>query len=202
VLCLGYEGERIREAISSLQPPDGGHVAESPEAGRWHVTFADTGIETPTGGRVARVAHLLEGGTFCVTYSDGVADVDLAALLRHHRSQRRAATVTVVRPRSPWGVAELDGGSRVLDFREKPLVESWVNGGFFVMEPRALRYIGPGDSLERRPLRSLARDGELTAYRHEGFWECMDTYKDSLHLNDLWEQGEAPWAARAGERVR
>jgi glucose-1-phosphate cytidylyltransferase len=203
ILCLGWEGDQIRREISALP---GLRVCARPREcepgdGEWCVTFADTGEETPTGGRVAQVASLVEGGTFCLTYADGLADIDLNALVDFHHRHGRAATMTVVRPLNPWGVVELDGEGQVTAFHEKPRLETWVNGGFFVMDPRALDAIGPDDVLERAPLESLARRGELRAYRHEGFWDCMDTYKDTLQLNDLWERGSAPWAAVAGSRT-
>jgi len=158
----------------------------------WDVSCLDTGAETPTGGRVHLAREELGDETFCLTYADGVADIDLRALLDFHHEQGGAATITVVRPANPWGVAELDGDA-VTGFREKPRLESWVNGGFMVMEPRALGAIGPDDVLERDPLERLAGERELFAFRHEGFWDCMDTYKDTLLLNELWETGEAPW---------
>ena len=161
----------------------------------WAVTCLDTGADTPTGGRVARAAERVAGGPFHLTYADGVADIDLGALVAFHHEHGGAATVTVVRPRSPWGVAHLGSGGRVEGFEEKPPLQSWVNGGFFVMDPRALDAIGHDDVLERRPLETLAAAGELFAYRHEGFWDCMDTYKDTLLLNDLWRSGTAPWRA-------
>jgi glucose-1-phosphate cytidylyltransferase len=160
------------------------------------VTCVDTGLETPTGGRVSHSRDLLAStGRFCLTYADGVADIDLTSLVSFHEEHGGAATMTVVRPRNPWGVAHLGDHGRVAGFEEKPRLDSWVNGGFMVMEPRALEAIGPDDVLEREPLESLARAGELYAYRHEGFWDCMDTYKDTLLLNDLWERGHAPWRA-------
>jgi glucose-1-phosphate cytidylyltransferase len=158
----------------------------------WDVTCVDTGADTPTGGRVHRAGEELKDGTFCLTYADGVADIDLRALLGFHRDHGGAATITVVRPTSPWGVAQLDGDV-VTGFQEKPRLDSWVNGGFMVMEPRALDRIGPADVLERDPLERLAAESELVAFRHEGFWDCMDTYKDTLLLNELWQRGEAPW---------
>ena len=158
----------------------------------WDVTCVDTGADTPTGGRVARARNLLDEGTFCLTYADGVADIDLDALLAFHQQEGAAATMTVVRPQNPWGVANLEG-DRVTGFAEKPPLDCWVNGGFFVMEPRALDAIADADVLERRPLEQLASRGELAAYRHGGFWDCMDTYKDTLLLNELWDQGRAPW---------
>ena len=175
-----------------------GHGAAEVEAfaatvpGEWDVTCVDTGLETPTGGRVAQVAHLLNTGTFALTYADGVADIDLSELLEFHASAGAAATMTVVRPQNPWGVAQIEG-TRVRAFHEKPPLDGWVNGGFFVMEPRALDRIGPDHVLEREPLEALVEEGELAAYRHTGFWDCMDTYKDTLLLNELWDQGRAPW---------
>jgi glucose-1-phosphate cytidylyltransferase len=160
----------------------------------WSITCLDTGLDTPTGGRVAQAAPLLAEGTFALTYADGVADIDLNALLDFHAAEKAAATMTVVRPENPWGVAHIDG-DRVRGFAEKPPLDCWVNGGFFVMEPRALDSIGTGDVLEREPLEALAQAGELAAYRHAGFWDCMDTYKDTLLLNELWDEGRAPWRA-------
>jgi glucose-1-phosphate cytidylyltransferase len=180
VLLLGH-GRELIEAFARDLP--------------WDVTYLDTGDDTPTGGRVARAREQLESGTFCLTYADGVADIDLNSLIEFHRSHGGAATMTVVRPQSPFGVAELEDGDRVTGFQEKPRLEGWVNGGFFVMEPRALDAIGPDDVLERGPLERLTAGGELFAFRHEGFWDCMDTYKDTLLLNELWARGDAPWRA-------
>ncbi|HEY7630952.1 MAG TPA: sugar phosphate nucleotidyltransferase [Thermoleophilaceae bacterium] len=158
----------------------------------WEVACVDTGAETPTGGRVHRAREHLTEDSFCLTYADGVADIDLRALLGFHHDHGAAATITVVQPSNPWGVAELQGDA-VTRFHEKPKLDSWVNGGFMVMDPRALDYMGPDDVLERAPLERLAEDDELRAFRHEGFWDCMDTYKDTLLLNELWHRGEAPW---------
>ena len=178
VLLLGHGADRIREFAAGCP---------------WNITCVDTGPDTPTGGRVARAREHLEAGTFCLTYADGVADIDLAQLLRFHRAHGRLATMTVVRPRNPWGVAHLAEDGRVEGFSEKPRLDTWVNGGFFVMEPGALDSIGRDQVLEREPLERLAEDGQLHAFRHEGFWDCMDTYKDHVLLNELWAKGEAPW---------
>jgi glucose-1-phosphate cytidylyltransferase len=159
------------------------------------VEAVDTGVETPTGGRIKLVADRLGGGTFCATYADGVADIDLAALLGFHRDHGQTATMTVVRPHLQWGIAELAGDGRVAGFAEKPRSEHWINGGFFCFEPQALDYVGTDSVLEREPLQRLAAEQRLFAYRHQGFWDCMDTYKDAVVLNDLWEAGKAPWAA-------
>jgi glucose-1-phosphate cytidylyltransferase len=133
-----------------------------------------------------------EGGPVCVTYADGVADLNLLALIDFHRQARTEATVTVVRPELPFGVAMLDG-DRVVGFAEKPRSTEWINGGFMVLEEAAQSRIGPDDVLERGPFEQLAAAGELSAFRHDGFWFCMDTYKDQVALNDLWEDGSAPW---------
>jgi glucose-1-phosphate cytidylyltransferase len=187
VLCLGHGGERIRAEVAAFAEVDGDD---------WQVRYADTGNDTPTGGRLARVADLVSEGTFCLTYADGLADLDLANLVRFHTAHGRAATVTVVRPDNPWGVAELEPDGTIASFAEKPRLDTWVNGGFFVMEPETLSYVGGDDVLERGSMETLTRDRELVGYRHDGFWECMDTYKDALRLNDLWEQGSAPWRER------
>ena len=182
LLLTGYRGELIEEFAAATPWPDG--VA---------VECMDTGLDTPTGGRVHRAGQRLGEERFCVTYADGVADIDLGALLERHAGSGLSATVTVVRPDLPFGVAELDREGRVRGFVEKPRADHWINGGFMCLEPDALEVIGPGSVLEREPLARLAREGRLGAYRHEGFWDCMDTYKDAVLLNDLWEEGSAPW---------
>jgi glucose-1-phosphate cytidylyltransferase len=187
LLATGYKGELIERFAAEHEWPEGVVVECVP-----------TGEETPTGGRVNRLAPLLaDDARFCLTYADGVADIDLQALLDAHGAHGAAATMTVVRPELQFGVTEIGGDGRVSGFREKPRSEHWINGGFFCMEARALDYVGPDSTLERAPLEGLARDGELHAHRHEGFWECMDTYKDAVALNDLWSSGAAPWKALA-----
>jgi glucose-1-phosphate cytidylyltransferase len=178
-----------------------GYRAEEVEAfatgGRWpsgaRIDCVDTGTETPTGERLRLAAPLLGEERFCLTYSDGVADIDLSALLAHHDRHGAAATMALVQPRLPFGVARLDGNGSVRGFTEKPRSELWVNAGFFCFERAALEVVGPGSVLERAPLERLAAAGQLRAFRHEGFWECMDTYKDWLALEELWATGRAPW---------
>jgi glucose-1-phosphate cytidylyltransferase len=181
LLATGYMGEAVAEFAEAERWPGG--VA---------VECVDTGLDTPTGGRIARLGELLGNERFCATYADGVADVDLGAQLDFHRAHGRLATMTVVQPHLQWGVAELDG-DRVAGFVEKPRSEHWINGGFLCFEPGALAYIGAESVLEREPLQALAAADQLRAYRHDGFWDCMDTYKDAVVLNDLWASGEAPW---------
>ena len=153
----------------------------------------DTGEDTPTGGRLRRAAALLERDRFCLAYADAVADVDLGALIDHHDQAGAAATMAVVRPRLPFGVARLSGDGELVDgFDEKPVSEHWVNAGFFCLEPAVLSLLSDRSVLEREPLSALAGDGQLAAFRHHGFWHCMDTYKDAVALNDLWDADTPP----------
>jgi glucose-1-phosphate cytidylyltransferase len=186
LLATGYLGESVEEFVAAEAWP-GGVTVECVE----------TGVDTPTGGRLARLQDQLAGETFCATYADGVADIDLGALLGFHRRHGGLATMTVVQPHLQWGVAELGKGGRVDGFAEKPRSEHWINGGFFCFEPGAFGCLDEQSVLEREPLTRLAADGQLFAHRHEGFWDCMDTYKDAVVLNDLWAAGEAPWKALA-----
>ncbi len=185
LLCTGYKGELIERFAAAEAWPEGVTVA-----------CLDTGVDTPTGGRVLAAAQRLGDRAFCATYADGVADVDLHALLVAHRAHGGFATMTVVRPELQFGVAELDADGRVRGFHEKPRAEHWVNGGFFVFEPDIAGYLAHDSVLEREPLERLAAEGQLHAFKHEGFWDCMDTYKDAVLLNDLWADGRAPWAVR------
>jgi glucose-1-phosphate cytidylyltransferase len=182
VLCLGHRGELIEEFVR------GSSLREDIS-----VECVDTGEETPTGGRIARVRERLEGETFCVTYADGVADIDLAELLDFHTGHGALATMTVVRPELQFGVARLNGDDVVEGFEEKPRFDGWINGGFFCFEPGVFDHLDEGSVLEREPLERLASRGQLRAYRHTGFWDCMDTYKDAVLLNDLWAADRAPW---------
>jgi glucose-1-phosphate cytidylyltransferase len=185
LLATGYLGEMVEDFVASESWSGGVEVA-----------CVDTGVDTPTGGRIARLSERLGGETFCATYADGVADVDLDALLDFHRAHGALASVTVVQPHLQWGVAQL-AEDRVEGFVEKPRSGHWINGGFFCFEPGVFDYLDEDSVLEREPLERLAGDGQLRAYRHEGFWDCMDTYKDAVELNDLWTAGKAPWRAFA-----
>ena len=203
VIALGYKGEIIKRFMvdycslsSDLTVSLGTGDVRLHDGQRedWTVSLIGTGLRTQTGGRIKRLQPHLGDGTFMLTWGDGVADIDLQALLRFHRSHGRLATMTAVRPPARFGHLELDG-DRITEFSEKPqLGEGWINGAFFVLEPKVFDYID-GDDVhwERQPLERLARDGELMAYRHDGFWQCMDTLRDKKFLQELWDGGRAPW---------
>jgi glucose-1-phosphate cytidylyltransferase len=183
LLATGYKGNLIERFAQNTSWPEGVEVQ-----------CVDTGLDTPTGGRIKLLEQRLGEEPFCATYADGLASVDLSELLAFHAAHGHLATMTVVRPELQFGVTELDShDGRVLGFREKPRSEHWINGGFFCFEPGVLDYLRSDSVLERDPLERLAAGGELRAHRHRDFWECMDTYKDAVALNDLWESGEAPW---------
>ena len=206
ILCLGFKGDAIKEYFLFHGGALGGDLRLDMEAPvsnrlqklgedfreRFKITFVDTGLDTPTGGRIKRASRYLDGGTFMVTYGDGVADIDLKALLAFHKKQGTIGTVTVVTPTSQFGEVIIGEGEKVTEFREKPISDKWVNGGFFVFEPAFISYLREDDVLERAPLERLTAEGQLSAFRHTGFWQCMDTFKDAALLNDLWAGG-APW---------
>lgn len=204
VIALGYKGEVIKDWMINYAPlsanltvhTQSGHVEhETPEdIEDWTVQLIDTGQHTGTGGRVRRLRDHLGDGTFMLTWGDGVADIDIRELIRFHRSHGKLATVTAVRPPARFGLLEMDG-DQVVSFTEKPqLGEGWINGAFFVLEPGAIDYVGGDDVMwEKAPMENLARDGQLMAYKHHGFWQCMDTLRHRKILEDLWETGDAPW---------
>jgi len=181
-VATGYKGELIEEFVAGEDWPEGVEVR-----------CVDTGLDTPTGGRIHKLRDELGARPFCATYGDGVADIDLGDLLGFHRGHGAAATMTVVRPILQFGVTELNGDGVVVGFHEKPRSDHWINGGFFCFEPRVFDYLRDDSVLERDPLEALAAGGELRAFRHTGFWKCMDTYKDAVELNDLWAAERPPW---------
>jgi glucose-1-phosphate cytidylyltransferase len=204
VVACGYKGDVIKSWFRDFSLASGdleidlasGRVdAVAANARDWRVSLVDTGLDTFTGGRLKRLAPRLCDGTFLATYGDGLADVDIARLVQFHRAHGRLATVTAVHPPARFGALDLDG-DRVTDFAEKVQArEGWINGGFFVFEPAVLDRIGgDGSSLEHDLLATLTAEGELMAYRHEGFWHPVDTLRDKLALQALWESGQAPWA--------
>jgi glucose-1-phosphate cytidylyltransferase len=204
VICLGYKGELIRNYFLNYETQNrdftvtlgSGEVAvlgNHTEDG-WRVTLAETGEKTMTGGRLKRIEKYVGDSTFMVTYGDGVADVDIESLLGFHRRQGKLATVTAVRPSSRYGELAIENG-RVTLFREKPQVnEGWINGGFFIFEPEVFSFIeGEDDTLEAGLISRLVERKQLTVYQHEGFWQCMDTYREMQQLDEMWGQGRAPW---------
>lgn len=215
-VALGYKGDYIKRWFADYCSLQGSlsvdlssgeirsHTADGRPATRvegWRVDLVETGAATMTGGRIKRLAPWLGSETFLLTWGDGVADVDLDRLLAFHRSHGRIATVTAVRPAARYGRLELEG-DQVVDFTEKPqLGEGWINGAFFVLEPAVFDYIDGDDVMfEQSPMERLARDGQLMAYRHEGFWQCMDTLREKKILEDLWAKGAAPWAPPRDDR--
>lgn len=210
VLCLGHLGWRIRHYFTHLASESadveldfrrGGaqRVLEPRSLPPWRVTLAETGAEAMTGARLSRVRRYVGRDTFLLTYGDGLADVDLDALLAFHRSHGKLATVTAVRPPSRFGELELAGDS-VASFREKPQVSTGrINGGYFVFEPQVFDYLDDDDGcvLEREPLQRLAADGQMMAFHHDGFWMPMDTAREHARLNEIWNSGLAPWRAEA-----
>lgn len=203
VIALGYKGELIKRwtlDLAALQGDITVHVGrgrvETHEGERddWTVKLVETGLDTQTGGRVKRLAPHLGEGTFMLTWGDGVSDIDLVRLLEFHRSHGKLATMTAVRPPARFGHIEL-AGEAVSEFSEKPQArEGWINGAFFVLEPQVIDYIDHDlTHWEREPLERLAAEGQLMAYRHESFWQCMDTLRDRVLLESMWESGNAPW---------
>lgn len=198
VLCLGYLGERVRAYFRDGAERPNDTPAETihyvaPDSQNWRITCLDTGVETQTGGRIYRAAPFIQGATFLATYGDGLADLDLTALLRFHQRHGRAATLTAVKPISQFGLLEMDDWGAITAFREKPRLQQWVNGGFFVFDRAVFDYLDDDCVLERAPFERLARERQIMAYPHEGFWACMDTYKDTVTLDSLWRAGRAPW---------
>jgi glucose-1-phosphate cytidylyltransferase len=204
VVCLGYKGYVVKEwfANYALHTSDVTFDLRSGEmevhhstTEQWRVTLVETGDDTMTGGRLKRVLPYVGGETFCCTYGDGVADVDLRALVAQHREQGATATVTAVQPGGRFGALQVDHHRRVRGFSEKPRGDgAWINGGFFVLEPSVGQYIdGDATVWEREPMERLAADGELAAFFHTGFWQPMDTLRERNLLEELWASGRAPW---------
>ncbi len=212
VLCLGYRGNIIREYFLNYQAMNrdftinlgrqeiqyhGAHQEED-----FSVTLAETGEDTQTGGRLRRVARHLNDDLFLLTYGDGLADVDINKLVAFHRAHGKLATVTVVRPVSRFGVVHIGSANQVDAFAEKPQSEGWISAGFFVCDRRVLSYLGGDDCiLEREPLERLAKENQLVAFHHEGFFQAMDTYREYKQLNELWASGQAPWRSHVQDPV-
>jgi glucose-1-phosphate cytidylyltransferase len=208
IICCGYKGHIIKQYFANycLNRSDVTFdlSTNSMEVHRnptelWRVTLVDTGDGTMTGGRIKRVREYIGQETFCLTYGDGVSDLDISASIRFHREQKTLATLTAVQPPGRFGTFTLSEGAKITSFREKPRNDgAWINGGFFVLEPGVMDYIeGDATVWERAPLQNLATDGQLAAYKHYGFWHPMDTLRDKNVLVAMWESGEAPWKAWA-----
>lgn len=203
IICLGYKGYVIKEYFSNyfLHMSDVTFRMQSNEieihqrnAEPWNVTLIDTGEKSMTGGRLKRVASYLHDDTFCFTYGDGVSDIDITSLIAHHRAGGRKATVTAIQPPGRYGSLLIENGA-VHQFQEKPAGDGvWINGGFFVLEPSVIDYIeGDLTVWEQDPLQALAREDQLSAYKHTGFWQAMDTLREKNLLEEMWASGQAPW---------
>lgn len=203
VVALGHKGESIKKFFTDYLHLSGSFTVDLAagkvqrhrhEREEWKLHLMETGLETMTGGRLKRLSGMISDGPFLMTYGDGLSNVDLDKLLAFHRAHGKLATVTVVRPPSRFGSFEF-AGDQVSKFIEKPQAgEGWISGGFFVLEPKVLDYISGDDtSWEREPMERLASAGQLMAYRHDDFWQCMDTLRDKRHLEGLWAGGRAPW---------
>lgn len=183
ILCLGFLGDEIKKYFLENQNRD-----------NFNITFVDTGIDTNTGGRIERVEDLIGNDrTFCVTYGDGLSDLNIQDLINFHREHKRSATLTAVHPHSNFGIIKLDEENAVIEFQEKPKLKEWVNGGFFVFNREVFDYLEENSVLEREPLERLSTEHQLIAFQHKGFWKCMDTYKDNIEFNQLWDSDQASW---------
>lgn len=203
IICLGYKGYIIKEYFANyfLHTSDvtfdmvNNHMdIHQNYAEPWRVTLLDTGEKTMTGGRLKRIKPYLEDEDFCFTYGDGVGNININQLIKFHKQQGTLATITATQPAGRFGALQLDN-KKVTGFQEKPQGDgTWINGGFFVLSPKVIDYIEGDDTIwERQPLESLAKDGEISAFMHDGFWQPMDTLRDKIHLEELWQSGKAPW---------
>ena len=205
IICCGYKGYVIKEYFADYYlhrsditfdfSDNNKMIVHNNVAEPWKVTVIDTGLNTMTGGRLKRIQKYVGNETCMMTYGDGVSDVDLDALLKFHREHGKAATLTAIQPGGRFGVLDIDDSQTVRQFSEKAKEDGgWINAGFMVLEPEAFSYI-EGDQIyfEKEPLENMAKDGKLAAYRHEGFWKCMDTMRDKGMLDELWNSGKAPW---------
>jgi len=180
ILCLGYKGEKIKERFSSVK--------------KWNITFAETGENANTGERIKKIRKYIKEDYFFATYGDGVADINLPELVSFHQRHKKTATITVTRPMSQFGIVGVDSHTQaVTHFEEKPILGHWINGGFFIFNKDIFKYLREGDILEKESFKRILRDKELNAFKHKGFWRCMDTYKDNLELNESWKMNKAAW---------
>jgi len=204
VLCLGYKGNLIKQFFLNysamqndftLQLRSGSQKLESDHDNieDWEITFADTGADTMTGGRLSRIRHLIDGEYFLANYCDGLSDLDLGKLVDWHKEKGKVATVTGFHPRSRFGIVKVDDDGIVNYWQEKPMMSDLTSGGFFVFDRKVFDYLDDECVLEQGPLEQLANDRQLALFAHDGYWQCMDTHKEALALNQLWDTGTAPW---------
>jgi glucose-1-phosphate cytidylyltransferase len=204
IIATGYKSDMIKEYFLNYEAWNNDFTIElgqqesltfhdSHEEAKWRVTVAYTGENTMTGGRLLRTARYLDREPFLVTYGDGLANIDITALQDFHKKSGCLATVTTAQPTSRFGVMDVGSDGEVLAFKEKPKLDGWINIGFFIMQPEVIKYLDAESVLEEEPLAHLSADRELSAFRHEGFWQPMDTFRESKILNKLWDSNEAPW---------
>ena len=204
VLCLGYKGYMVKEYFTNyylhqsdltVDLKNNSLEIHQSNAEPWKITMVDTGLHTMTGGRIKRIEKYVDNKPFMLTYGDGVGNINIKKLIKLHESRKRLATLTSVQPSAKFGVLDMGEKNFVKSFTEKPKGDgSWVNAGFFVLEPGIFKYLG-GDAAiwEGKPIEAIAAEKQLSAYQHEGFWKCMDTVRDKLELENLWQSGKAPW---------
>ncbi len=204
IICVGYKGDVVRDYFLNYRARNNDFTVQlgshndltfhtNHQESDWTVTIAETGALTNTGGRVLEVQQYLKGEEFLCTYGDGLSDIDIKALREFQSKNNKIATVTAVRQISRFGIMALDALGNVTSFREKPHSEDWINGGFFIFKPQIFDYLSPEIVLENEPLQKLTSENQLAAFKHEGFWQPMDTFRESKLLNDLWNSGRAPW---------
>jgi len=204
VICVGYKGDVIRDYFLNYRSRNNNFTVSlgskneltfhsDHEESDWSVTVAETGSNTNTGGRVFGIQKYVSGENFLCTYGDGLSDININDLENFHYQKNRIATVTAVRPTSRFGIMDLDASDNVISFKEKPRAQGWINGGFFIFKPQIFDYLNQDVVLENEPLQALSSENQLAAFKHEGFWQPMDTFRESKILNDLWSSGSAPW---------
>lgn len=204
IICLGYKGYIIKEYFANyylhksdftIKLKNNEMEYENSASEDWQVTLVDTGLNTQTGGRIKRIEKYVNGETFMLTYGDGLSNINVNSLLKFHKSKEKMVTVTAVRPPGRFGTLSIDNADAVTNITEKPPGDnSWINGGFFVLEPDVFKFINGDDTVwEKDPLETISKRKELNAFRHQGFWHPMDTLRDKNALNDLWKSGKAPW---------
>ena len=190
VICCGYKGYMIKEYFANYFL----HMSDVTFGEAWNVTLVDTGIDTQTGGRLKKIEEYLDDETFCFTYGDGISDIQIDQLVRFHNDNKTVATVTAVQPSARFGALDIRE-NKVISFKEKPPGDgNWINGGYFVLEPSVFDYLGDNSTVwEEEPVENLTRDGQLSTYKHSGFWQPLDTLRDKNKLEKLWSNGNAPW---------